>query len=682
MSPKGPHSSYRPDIDGLRAVAVLAVVLYHAGLKVTSGGYIGVDVFFVISGYLITQFIDQRIAAGRFSILEFYERRVRRILPALFFLLLAVSVASVFILLPEDLVSFAKSEVATVAFLPNVLFYLRSGYFDTGARLKPLLHMWSLGVEEQFYIFFPPLMFLLSRLGRRGTVRAVGFITAASFALSVWTVHRGLAQAAFYLVPYRAWELLTGSLLALRALPQIKGSLLHNVVAGVGLVAVMAGIFAFSSLTPFPGLSAALPCIGTALVIYANESGPTLIGSLLSFRPFVFVGLISYSLYLWHWPILVFAEQLRSRGLTGAESAVCCLLAFIGATLSWRFVEGPFREKIVGVTRSALMSQAAVGAICLLAVALLFVRERGFDDRFPKQAVAYASSKSERDKNLDVCLKSRDIEKQAACHLGLTKTDAPHFLLWGDSHASALAPAFDKVASDSGTAGWIASGPGCLPLLDVQRVDTPGCTEFNRDVLAMVQRDNIPAIILAGRWALASLGLTDLELHEGRSQIMLFDSFTKTRSLQENAAVFDRGLRRLLSDPAMQGRKITLVIDLPDTGVDTPRYLAHSVMWKEAAKASQEVQLSISPYSMESSRVDDQLARIAKEFHAATINPKTELCNNDRCLIARNGRSLYRDSHHLTIFGALQLVEVLRPALAASTSRERLHSQVEMPKIE
>ena len=661
---------------------MLAVVLYHAGLKVTSGGYIGVDVFFVISGYLITQFIDQRIAAGRFSILEFYERRVRRILPALFFLLLAVSVASVFILLPEDLVSFAKSEVATVAFLPNVLFYLQSGYFDTGARLKPLLHMWSLGVEEQFYIFFPPLMFLLSRLGRRGTLRAVWLITAASFALSVWTVHRGLVQAAFYLVPYRAWELLTGSLLALRALPQIKGSLLRNVVAGGGLVAVMAAIVAFSSLTPFPGLSAALPCIGTALVIYANESGPTLIGTLLSFRPFVFVGLISYSLYLWHWPILVFAEQLRSRGLTGTESAVCCLLAFIAATLSWRFVERPFREKIVGVTRSALMSQAAVGALCLLAVALLFVRERGFDDRFPKQAVAYASSKSERDKDLDVCRKSRDIEKQAACHLGSTKTDSPHFLLWGDSHASALAPAFDKVAIDSATSGWIASSPGCLPLLDVQRVGTPGCTEFNRDVLAMVQRDNIPAIILAGRWALASLGFTDLELHEGRSQITLFDSSTKTRSLQENAAVFDRGLRRLLSDPAMQGRKITLVIDLPDTGVDTPRYLAHSVMWKEVAKTSQEVQLSMSPYTVDSARVDAQLARIAKEFHAATINPKTELCNNDRCLIARNGRSLYRDSHHLTIFGALQLVDVLRPALAASTSGERLHSQVEMPTLE
>jgi len=682
MSSKGPRSSYRSDIDGLRGVAVLAVVLYHAGLKTTSGGYIGVDIFFVISGYLITQFIDQRITAGRFSILEFYERRVRRILPALFFVLLATTIASIFILLPADLVSFAKSEIATVAFVPNVLFYLRSGYFDTEARLKPLLHMWSLGVEEQFYIFFPPLMFLASRRGRRGTLAAVGLIAATSFVLSVWTVqYRGMAQAAFYLVPYRAWELMMGSLVALRAFPRINGNTTRNVLAGAGLIAILIGVFAFSSTTSFPGLSAALPCLGTALVIYANESGATLTGALLSFRPLVFVGLISYSFYLWHWPTLVFAEQARSRALTGAEDAACVLFSLVAATLSWKFVERPFRERIVGTTRLALMSQAVAGACCLISLALLSVGEHGFDNRFPEQAAAYAATVTERDQDLDVCRESEQIEKQTACHFGSANAAVPSFLLWGDSHAAALAPVFDKIAHESGAAGWIASTPGCMPLLNVQRVDIPGCLEFNRDILTMVQRDKIPIVVLVGRWELATLGFTDRELDEGRSQVLLSDPSSKTRSLGENAAVFKRGLRRLLSDPAMSGRRITLVIDMPDTGVDTPRYLAHTVMWKDVAGASQDIELPMSAYTVESAQVDDQLARMAQEFHDSTINPKTELCSNHRCLIAHNGHSLYRDSHHLTRFGALQLENLFRPILTPNASDEPLHSKANLPAI-
>ncbi len=211
---------YRPDVDGLRAVAVIAVILFHARLKAISGGYIGVDVFYVISGYLITQFIDQRITTGRFTILEFYERRVRRIIPALFFLLLAATLAALLSLLPGDLVNFAKSELATVAFVPNMFFYLNAGYFDSGARLKPLLHMWSLGVEEQFYIFFPPLMLVLSRWGSLGTRRVIALVAAASLGFSVWMVQfRGESDAAFYLMPFRAWELLLGALLALRAVP-------------------------------------------------------------------------------------------------------------------------------------------------------------------------------------------------------------------------------------------------------------------------------------------------------------------------------------------------------------------------------------------------------------------------------------------------------------------------------
>jgi peptidoglycan/LPS O-acetylase OafA/YrhL len=663
-SSRDDSGKYRPDIDGLRAIAVIAVIFFHARMKATSGGYIGVDVFFVISGYLITQYIHQRIVAGQFTILDFYERRVRRIIPALFFLLFAVSIANLFVLLPMDLVDFSKTEIATVAFFPNMLFYLNAGYFDTGAKLKPLLHMWSLGVEEQFYIVYPLLLLLFARWGHRRTKQAIWVIAVVSFAVSVWEVqHRGLAQAAFYLMPYRAWELLTGALLALRALPEIKSSLLRNVLAAIGVAAILVSALLFSSATSFPGLSAALPCLGTALVIYANEPGPTLAAALLSLRPIVSVGMISYSLYLWHWPTLVLAEQLRGQPLSPAETAGCVVFSLAIATLSWKFVEQPFRKKTLGTTWRALMSQAATGAAFLIGVGLLFMGKHGFVNRFPKSAVAYASAFYGRDTELDTCRGPQQVEKQRPCHLGAAKDDSPSFVLWGDSHAAALAPTFNALAVDTGRTGWIAYKPACLPLLGVERLDTPGCNEFNENVLGMIHRVNIPTVVLAGRWAIAPLGLTSRELDDGVGQVFFSDSTSKARSLEENGEVLGRGLRRLMSHLATEGRDVILVMDLPDTGVDTPRYLARTVIWGGPANGTQDIRLAMSQYSQESERVDDELVRIAAEYHVVTIDPKTQLCSNFQCLIARDGQSLYRDSHHLTTFGALQLVNLFRSGL-------------------
>jgi hypothetical protein len=264
--------------------------------------------------------------------------------------------------------------------------------------------------------------------------------------------------------------------------------------------------------------------------------------------------------------------------------------------------------------------------------------------------------------------KTGQVEKHPNCHLGSAKETAPSFIVWGDSHAAALAPAFNALAERSGITGWIASTPACLPLLDVERVGTRGCSRFNQNVLTMIQRDAIPEIVLVGRWAVALLGFTGRELDEGSNQVFIFDSASKTRSLQENERVFARGLSRLLSHPTLQGRKVVLVIDLPDTGVDTPRYLARSVTLGPNANAGQDVRIAMTQYSLASTRVDDLLARTAAQYHAVTIDPKTQLCDNSQCLIARNGQSLYRDSHHLTVFGALQLVDLFQAGIAPPDS--------------
>ncbi len=446
---------------------------------------------------------------------------------------------------------------------------------------------------------------------------------------------------------------------------------MRNVLAGFGLGAILIGAVAFSSTTSFPGLPALVPCVGTALIIYAGESGPTLTGSLLSLPPFVWVGLISYSLYLWHWPTLVLAEQMRGQALSAGQTAACVVFSLAAAALSWRFVEQPLRRPTPTVTRRALALQAAMGAVALVGVGLALVALDGVPRRFPPTALAYANSYYGRDRDLDPCRTPDQIERQAGCHLGRAQGAAPRFLLWGDSHAAALAPAIDAVAERSGITGWVTYKPGCMPLLDVDRVRTPGCRQFNRDVLAMIERDDISTVILAGRWALPALGFTSRELDEGHSQVFLSDASSRTHSLRENAAVFARGLHRLLGHPALKGRNVVLVIDLPDTGIDTPRYLARSVIWREVTNPGQDVRIAISPYTQASLRIDDQLARIAAEHHAVTIDPKTMLCSDSQCLIARNGRSLYRDSHHLTEYGALQLADLFQPVLALSASHRR-----------
>jgi peptidoglycan/LPS O-acetylase OafA/YrhL len=663
-SPDATHK-YRPDIDGLRAVAVLSVILYHAGVRQLSGGFVGVDVFFVISGYLITQYIDNRIQAGRFSIVEFYERRIRRILPALFFLLLAATLAAYFVLLPQDLVKFAKSEIATVAFVPNLFFfYWGSGYFETGTKLKPLLHMWSLGVEEQFYIFFPLIMFLVSRWGRRTKVVSIWLLFAGSLLLSCWAVQfRGLRDESFYMVPFRAWELLLGSLMALGAFPLLKSGTLRNVLAAIGFCAILISAFVYSSSTPFPGLSAALPCLGAALIIYADENGATLTGTLLSARPMVFVGLISYSLYLWHWPVIVYAKQLIGRPLTLTERIVAVSFSLMAATLSWRFVERPFRSLSSGPRRNTLFLQAATAGVCLLALAQVAVKVHGLPQRFPQQAIAYADAGSDWGTEQDVCRTSRQIEQLPQCHFGVNQKTAPDFLLWGDSHAESLAPAFDALAQSSGNTGWIASFPACLPLPAVHRVDTPGCPEFNDAVIALIENRNIKTVVLAGRWAVPSLGLSEGELEDGKPQVLLFDSSSSTHSLSENEKVLDRGLHRVVSRLITEGRRVILVMDVPDTGVNTPSYLARSVIEGKIPNARRDARIAMSEYSRESEHTEELLLSIAREFHALTVDPKTQLCDATECLIARDGHSLYHDSNHLTRFGALQLVELFSPLL-------------------
>ncbi|CUH78797.1 O-acetyltransferase OatA [Tritonibacter multivorans] len=359
---------YRSEIDGLRSVAVLPVILFHAGFTAFGGGFVGVDVFFVISGYLITTIIVDELAQGKFSILKFYERRARRILPALFVVCLVSLVMAWMFLLKHDFKDFARSIVATATFSSNIYFWLESDYFDTAAELKPLLHTWSLAVEEQFYIFFPPLLMLLFPKGQRFVVFSLGVLFTLSLIGALWLLPRD-TSGAFYLLPTRAWELLIGSFCAL----YLRGNVLalpvlaQNTLSALGLGMIGYSVFTFSKFTPTPGLTTLLPTVGTALIILFARPG-TFVQKLLSLRAMVGIGLISYSAYLWHQPLFSFARHNALHEPPWQVMVALIALTLLLAWASWKFIETPLRHSTASQNRVFVLSSGGLAAF--LAVGL------------------------------------------------------------------------------------------------------------------------------------------------------------------------------------------------------------------------------------------------------------------------------------------------------------------------
>ena len=365
---------YRKEIDGLRAFAVLPVILYHAGFQWLSGGYIGVDIFFVISGYLITSIILKELDAGTFSIAHFYERRARRILPALFFILLVSLPFAYFLLLPFELKDFGKSIISVIGFASNILFWQESDYFSEGAELIPLLHTWSLAVEEQFYVFFPLILMLFWALGKRGLVVIIGLIALASLGLTEWG-WRHFPEANFYLIPTRAWELMIGSLSAFylyyRDPTLLRNTFIEQAGSFIGLVLIIASILFLDKSIPFPSLYALAPTLGAAFIIIFTTPN-TLAYRILALPIFVGIGLVSYSAYLWHQPLFVFTRIAGIEEPALWVFALLTLITFALAYLTWRFVEAPFRNK-KNFTRKQIFTASFITSLIFVGLGIAFI---------------------------------------------------------------------------------------------------------------------------------------------------------------------------------------------------------------------------------------------------------------------------------------------------------------------
>lgn len=388
---------YRREIDGLRAIAVLPVIFFHAGFQTFHGGFIGVDIFFVISGYLITSIIMGELEKDRFSIIDFYERRARRILPALFLVMLVTVPFAWLWLLPHEMRDFSQSLIAVSAFSSNVLFWKEANYFDTAAELKPLLHTWSLAVEEQYYLFFPILLMVLWKVGKQAVMPFVLVTLIASLVLAEIGV-RTAPTATFYLLPTRAWELLIGAVAALLLRGQQDAGT-HAPMGGwlslAGLGLILASLFTFDKETPFPGLHALIPTLGATLIIlFARESN--LVGKWLGSRLLVGIGLLSYSAYLWHQPLFAFARSGNTAHPGSFTFAALTLATMALAYLSWRFVEAPFRDRS-RIGRSAIFSMAAMGMVMFSALGVHGHLQDGNLGRYTEGVTHYFALKDASD---------------------------------------------------------------------------------------------------------------------------------------------------------------------------------------------------------------------------------------------------------------------------------------------
>jgi peptidoglycan/LPS O-acetylase OafA/YrhL len=491
---------YRSDIDGLRAVAVLAVVSFHLSLPwLADGGYVGVDIFFVISGFLITGIIFEAFSSGAYSIIDFYRRRIRRIFPALFVVYLFVILASFLVLFPNETESIGKSIFSSVFFVSNIFFSQSTNYFDTATKINPVLHTWSLSVEEQFYVLFPLFLFAISSFSLQTKKIIILALLVCLFILSVWWLHVSPINA-FYLVQFRAWELLLGSALAIGIFPQTKNRVWSEIIGIAGLTAIFISVFYYDEATPFPGLTAALPCCGAAAIIYAGGCYQGFVSRILGFEPIRRIGQISYSMYLWHWPLIVFYSYLFPY--RGIVKLGLLALIFLVSFVSWRFIEQPFRQPSSKLTQSKTFSLALAAMAFISIVSYNLAALGNMLNSTPPlaqhliEALNYDSSKPNR---LGACFLTNtntyvDFKKDPCLNIS---NDKRNVLIIGDSHAAHLYPGYMQAFPDINFLQATASG--CKPTLN-----SKGALRC-LDLLNYIQNSFLPAhhldtIIMSSQW--------------------------------------------------------------------------------------------------------------------------------------------------------------------------------------
>lgn len=623
--------NYRPEIDGLRALAVLPVIFFHAGYELFSGGFVGVDIFFVISGYLITSIIIGQMANDSFSIVKFYERRARRILPALFFVSF-ISIPFAWLWLsPNDLQNFGKSLIAVSTFSSNILFWMESSYFATDAELIPLLHTWSLAVEEQFYILFPLFLIVAWKL----KIRLMIFILLCLFIISLSIAHWGSfnkPSATFYLLPTRGWELLVGVFAAfyLKNKKQSESNTLNQFLSILGLIMIFFSIIIFSKTTPFPSLYALIPTIGTALLILFVTQN-TLAYKLLTLAPILNIGLISYSTYLWHQPLLAFARHSQAEELANITTISLCILSLIMGYISWKWIEQPFRNKSQ-ISQKKVFIFSLTGMLALSLVGSIINIKDGFLERYSENDMAIYAFR-----NYDTA----KLWNAGSCFLGTEENSkifqdkcfASQTLIWGDSFGAALSPGLRELNTYKNIGISQLTTSACPSILYQDFPNNRNCKKNNEYVLSIIEDYPIKQVFLHNQWS-AYNDESISKLVATIEQILLSNSIIEI-FVVGGVPEWDPSLPRSLI------KKNILLSDF-----DRDIYLFNPRVDKIDKKDQLIAKL-----------IDDNFGKNVK-----FISVLEELCTNQKCLAVKGDGLLEPftfDYGHLTLSGSMEVASII-----------------------
>jgi peptidoglycan/LPS O-acetylase OafA/YrhL len=655
--------TYLPFIDGLRAVAILAVVAFHAWPRAVPGGFAGVDVFFVISGFLITRFIAAEMAGGRFSLARFFVRRARRLLPAALVCFVSISALSAFVLLPDAYWYFGRSLLSAVLMYSNIFFYRTGGYFSAPSLEKPLLHTWSLAVEDQFYLTWPLLLLIfLPRVSRKALCGIAVAMLFASLAFAEFKIGHD-PEFAFFQLPTRAWELLIGALLALSVTRLVMSQTAADLLAAFGAAAILGSFALLSPDAHFPGLGALPACLGTAAIIASCLNQTTFITRALALSPVVFVGLISYSLYLWHWPLIALASYRLERQLTAVEAAMVVAASAVMAVLSWRYVERPFRASHA-VTKAQVLTGAdrrfafgaAIGVALMASLALCLKIEKGFPQRYNtnvrtllEQMVTASATRGQCDGFENV------FANDDTCNFGRKKAAGESYevALFGDSMADQWSPLIAKFSEEHQLAGRQVTNSGCPMLRDPseQPLARDDCKDYQRQAEKFVTANpNLKLAVISGFWE-SWLWRTENPKLEFSEVNVLHSTLAQTTA--KATPRFDAAVRATIKFFTGHGIKVLLL-------GQTPRYQALPLRCvvsniengsgpracgKPAEVARHELFLS-----------NAALGKAARENPNVTLSlPSDFICSSDNCLLMSKDTFLYKNGGHINPLGALFL---------------------------
>lgn len=665
---------YRPDIDGLRAIAVCIVIFFHFGIPGFSGGFIGVDVFFVLSGYLIGSIILNQLHSDKFSFIRFYFRRIRRLFPVFIVVMLATTAVAYLRMLPNDFREFGQSLVASSVYVSNLLFYLEAGYFDTASPLKPLLHTWSLSVEEQFYIIFPILAWIIYRLNKNWLLPLFVLFTLASLAAAEWYLDKD-NSAVFYLYPFRAWEMFIGVCLATQFIPAIGSRKINSLLSLVGLAMILLPNFIYTKATPFPGLTALIPCFGTCLLIYTGQQYPSLIHRLLIKPIPVFIGKISYSLYLWHWPVFVLYMYDKSSEPAINDIAIMMAVTFVASVLSWRYIETPFREGKVVLSKTPLsvFAATAVTSFAFIGAGYIFHITNGLPTRFPEQTAKFASAANDLFGDLSTCyeIDSSDLNNIEYCPIGDPLNSDSYTLIWGDSHGGAYKRGFEEASKEIGQPALLAWTGGCPPIFGIDKDESVSsratdalCSKRNQAIQDLIKTDKrINAIILVGRWSyyLNGEGLgVDQE-----NKISLWPATGTKGEVRNQASFFIERFNATVKQLSESGHKVFVVEQVPEFSHYQARVVALGLI--NGNINEQLTQLSTENYrDVQQRQAQIQAAMTAAESKGLITTLKTHhfFCKQQECSIMINGEPMYFDNNHVSSNGAANISPMFQPFIS------------------